>query len=339
MASAGPNSGGTFADDATVGTVEWLNPGDVVSSNNVRATAVLNTGSVSHYLKATNFGFSIPDSIVNGIVVEIERKENTAGANIRDNSLKIVKGGIISGDSLASASEWPTTEAYATYGGSTALWGLSWAYTDINDSGFGVAVSAKAVSGESLGSGQIDHIRITVYYTVAWTKGLSDSLTLSDSIAKSTGTPKADTVSLSDTIVKNYGKLFSDSVSLSDALVKSQGKGLSDSISLSDLLTTKGVGKSLSDSIALSDNFDRVVDFIRLYGDTVTLSDSIDKQFSLALSDSISLSDAKILAFGLNLADIIALSDSHFRTIVSTVLGSGRTIGTLSTSIRSKKEI
>lgn len=77
MASTlGPNGTGTGADDASVGTITWSNPGNITASDNTYATNL--TGcitSVSHYLKATNFGFSVPaGATITGITVEIERK-------------------------------------------------------------------------------------------------------------------------------------------------------------------------------------------------------------------------------------------------------------------------
>lgn len=119
-------------------------------------------GSVqTHYLKATNFGFSIPTgAAISGIVVEIERKESAANV-ARDNRVRIVKGGTIGTTDKASASEWPTTDTYATYGSDVDLWGETWTVADINSSNFGVAISAMGLGG---GTASIDHIRITVYY-------------------------------------------------------------------------------------------------------------------------------------------------------------------------------
>jgi hypothetical protein len=95
-----------------------------------------------------------------GIVVEIERK--ASGASVaQDNRVRIVKGGTIGTTDKASGSAWPTIDAYASYGADDDLWGETWTDSDINDSGFGVALSAIG-----LGNGQasVDHIRITVYY-------------------------------------------------------------------------------------------------------------------------------------------------------------------------------
>lgn len=165
MATAGPNNGGTFADDASVGTVAWSNPSNAQTSNDARATATsITTNVVSHYLKATNFGFSIPSgATIDGILVEIERSASTSNNN-KDNSIKIVKGGTIQGNEKAVADAWPTTDAYASYGGAADLWGLTWTPTDINAADFGVVVSAQSYSGGLLGA-RVDHIRITIYYT------------------------------------------------------------------------------------------------------------------------------------------------------------------------------
>lgn len=167
MASSGPNSGGTFADDATVGTQAWANPDNAASTDNSYAVAsrVLSAG-ISHYLKATNFGFSIPaGATIDGIYVEAEIKSSTTGSC--DYNIKIVKGGTISGDDLkrAASTYWPTSDTYVSWGGATALWGLTWSAGDINNSGFGVAIAAQI--GAIYQTCSIDHIRITVYYTAA----------------------------------------------------------------------------------------------------------------------------------------------------------------------------
>jgi hypothetical protein len=123
---------------------------------------VLTLNSPTHYLKATNFGFTIPGgSTIEGIVVEIEHKES--GSTVaKDNRVRIVKGGTIGSTDKASASEWPTSDAYASYGRFDDLWGETWSSTDINATDFGVALSA---IGLGAGTASVDHIRITVYYS------------------------------------------------------------------------------------------------------------------------------------------------------------------------------
>lgn len=138
-----------------------MNPSFAASSNDGYATASLSPSVQTHYLKATNFGFAIPvGAEIMGIVVEVERK--ASGASVaRDNRVRIVKGGAIGTTDKASASAWPTSDAYASYGSDSDLWGETWTRDDINASNFGVAISALALGS---GTASIDHIRITVYY-------------------------------------------------------------------------------------------------------------------------------------------------------------------------------
>jgi hypothetical protein len=163
--SSGPNSPSTGADDNSVGTTTWSGTSDIITSNNVSAAASINAGAVTHYLKATNFGFSIPTgATITGIVVEWERRRDPA-ADVVDNAVRIVKGGSIGSTNKASVTSWPSSDAYASYGSSSDLWGETWTASDINASTFGSVLSAKDNAGDSTGSARVDHVRITVHYT------------------------------------------------------------------------------------------------------------------------------------------------------------------------------
>lgn len=76
IAQTGPNSPATGSNNAGTGSLPWTNPGNITSTNNVYAS-VGTTGN-TNYLFGTNFGFNISTpSIIDGIVLEIERKEQT----------------------------------------------------------------------------------------------------------------------------------------------------------------------------------------------------------------------------------------------------------------------
>jgi hypothetical protein len=77
-----------------------------------------------------------------------------------DHAVRLMKGGVIGGSNLAAAGAWPTSDGYATYGGATQLWGLSWLPSDITASNFGAAIAARVQNGTA----RVDHMRITVYY-------------------------------------------------------------------------------------------------------------------------------------------------------------------------------
>lgn len=165
-ASSGPLSPGTMADDATVGTVAWASPDSAkVSDDNDAGPGAIGNGVASHYLKATNFGFSIPSgATITGVLAEVEGK--TVIGSIVENSVKLVKGGTISGNDKSTGASPAGADAYVSYGGSSDLWGVSLTPDDINSSGFGVAYSTIGAAPAG-GISTVDHIRITVYYTTA----------------------------------------------------------------------------------------------------------------------------------------------------------------------------
>ncbi|MEI6850998.1 MAG: polymorphic toxin-type HINT domain-containing protein [Candidatus Saccharibacteria bacterium] len=147
-ATQGPLSPRTVADDATVGTVAWTNPSDAMVSDDIWVTSGSGT---THYLKATNFGFSVPSgATINGIVVEVERKGWSAAYMVNDVNVKIVKSdGTVGATNRADTlTNWPySPDEYKSYGSSTDLWGESWAASDINDADFGVVLNAKKIQG------------------------------------------------------------------------------------------------------------------------------------------------------------------------------------------------
>lgn len=165
MTDTGAISPGTMADDNTVGTVAWANPDNAKVFDGVYSIAGIGEATTTHYLKATNFGFTIPvGSTIDGIIAEVDRKALGSGADIKDFSVKIVKAGSITGDDKAKT-DWWGGEAYISYGGTTDLWGVSWEYDDINSSDFGIVFSCKDYTFTTPSFAYVDHIRITVYYT------------------------------------------------------------------------------------------------------------------------------------------------------------------------------
>ena len=168
-----------MADDSSVGTRAWSNPDNAKVSDDVYTLCSGNNANntISHYLKATNFGFSIPTgATVDGITVEIEKKSlfYTSGQDYnRDYDIELVKGGVISSNNKAdTATDWPATDTYTSYGSSSDLWGLSLTPADINASDFGVVIAMKWFRVDAVAKPNVDHICITVYYTESGATGL-----------------------------------------------------------------------------------------------------------------------------------------------------------------------
>ena len=168
MVTQGPLSPATTVDDSSTGTIAWTNPNNSQVSDNVYTTATIGA-ETTHYLKATNFGFSVPtNATINGIVVEAEANVNDPGWIL--DYIRIVKSGLI-GSTNKTLQRYSTTDSYKSAGSSSDLWGETWTSTDINDSVFGVAIST--VQNGASRTISVDHIRITVYYMVPSLTGIS----------------------------------------------------------------------------------------------------------------------------------------------------------------------
>ncbi len=162
----------TAGNDDSVGTVAWGDPdyskvtGDSLYS---QALAITTAGTFqTNYLKASNFGFSIPTgATINGIKVEFNKDKFAGSSDVKDTEVKIVKGGSIGSTNKAeTTTDWSESFSYVDYGGATDLWGETWTAEDINLSTFGVVM---AVNLTKTAIARVDHIRITVYYTTAGT--------------------------------------------------------------------------------------------------------------------------------------------------------------------------
>lgn len=148
--------------------VNWANPANIGASDNQYATVTLALGQYSYRLKAQRFDFSaIPDgSTIDGILVEIERKINTAGFVCYDYRVQLLDAsGALIGDNKAGAIGWTTTDTFKSYGGSSDKWNASPTAAMVKDADFGVVLSARSAWGTLIA--YVDCIRVTVYYTVA----------------------------------------------------------------------------------------------------------------------------------------------------------------------------
>lgn len=146
-------------------TITWSNPQNACATAGSNASAALNNTATTHYLKATNLGFSLPSTAtINGIQVDVVRSETSnKGKHAIDSAARIIKSdGSIGTTDKSDPNTWATTTA--TYGGSADLWGETWTYSDINNSNFGFALSATA-NGNATPTAFVDTIKITVYYT------------------------------------------------------------------------------------------------------------------------------------------------------------------------------
>jgi hypothetical protein len=166
--TVGPNAPGLCANDTSVGTVTWSNPNNARVLDGVYAQANgMGAGAISYYLGGEVFGFSLPiNAVPIGIQVDLYCM-GTGTTTINDSSVSLVLGGSPAGSDKASATAWPVFPVIGTrtYGGAADLWGLSPTYSDINDAGFGIFISAQN-AGASMGTAYVDFVSITVTYSI-----------------------------------------------------------------------------------------------------------------------------------------------------------------------------
>lgn len=161
--------GGSVGITAISGSsTSWTNSSDAVIDDNTRASSTSTLSSIGNYtdyIVITNFGFSVPSgNLVEGIVVNVDRRSSSHTSAIADNSIRLVKNGIIVGDDKAYGGPWANYDINRSYGGAADLWGTTWDPADINNSNFGVAISAKLLFGTA-GFSEIDNVTITISST------------------------------------------------------------------------------------------------------------------------------------------------------------------------------
>jgi len=109
----------------------------------------------------------VPESAsIEGITVEVRK---ASGGYVVDDSVRIVKGGMIGSAERASTTEWGQDFAWVTYGGPDDLWGETWTPADVNADDFGVALSAlyTRTAGNTRAWAYVDQVRVTVHYSLA----------------------------------------------------------------------------------------------------------------------------------------------------------------------------
>ena len=168
MASSGPLSPGSSSQS---GGTSWSNStSGILASGGTRSDGgpVADSSSETSFLYGVGFGFAVPSSAtINGIVLEIRKRDDTGAGIPRDKTVTLLKAGTVSGDNKAeTTTDWSSFYSYVTYGSASDLWGTTWSYSDINNANFGAGISVTS-NGASSAWPTVDHIRITVYYTEA----------------------------------------------------------------------------------------------------------------------------------------------------------------------------
>lgn len=174
--SSGSKNGSLFTNVTCSGVGSWNNPANVATSNTIpsslSATILSGDDEISNYLYVQNFGFNIPaNAVVTGITVKIEGKQIGAdGSNtfVKDNSVYLLRNSSIIGNNHAFPWNWSGTFSNVVHGNPSDTWGAGLTAADINSPNFGVAINVnlKSTCCDQNLSANIDHVAITVFYTI-----------------------------------------------------------------------------------------------------------------------------------------------------------------------------
>lgn len=155
------------SDDAGVGTITWIDPGNITGSDNTWAVATLAASEVSHYAKGL-FSTPLPvpvGSRIDGIVLAIQKNRQSGIGTIRDSVVKLVKAGSVVGDNKADTlTDWNSSvDSEVTYGGVTDLWGTTWTLAEVTATDFGAVISASNGAIGLTDNARVDVMRVDIY--------------------------------------------------------------------------------------------------------------------------------------------------------------------------------
>lgn len=156
-------SGASWANITRV-TAKAASPGQSTSAS------VLSIGG-SKYIVVSGFDFSdIPDgSTIDGFEVRVNAVNDSGpGDSIIDRVyLRKVAGTNVGNNLGPGLTALTLTFSDRTFGGATALAGVSWSTAELKAAGFQVAVGVSEVSGESSTNCYVESVELRVYYTPA----------------------------------------------------------------------------------------------------------------------------------------------------------------------------
>lgn len=148
------------------GELKWGDGKTIVGTEIVRlstSNALLNR--TTHYLQTGDYGFNIPERAeIVGIEVHIEKKRSVLG-HVEDAEVRLTRNGTLVGENRATSQRWPAENQVTAYGTPTDLWGVTFTPADINNNGFGVAISALMKPFGNFQTAEIGAISITAYWT------------------------------------------------------------------------------------------------------------------------------------------------------------------------------
>jgi hypothetical protein len=138
--------------------IAWTSPANVSSPTNFASVDLTGGLRTSQYLNATQFGFNLSTGFtITGIGVSYDA--STTNQSQMGFGCQLLKNGSLVGSGECAVP--PTSVTTIAQGGPSDLWGTTWAVSDLNTAGFGVAFQAWVGRGGP--TVQVRHVVITIY--------------------------------------------------------------------------------------------------------------------------------------------------------------------------------
>ena len=167
----GFNYAGNSTNDSGTGSLAWSAYSDAWGPANDGFWATVSDSTpgtfYSNWLRTNSYGFAVPaNAIIKGIEVSVVA-DGQGGVGTYLDKINLARAGVVESTGKTDATPLSNYFDWHTYGGPSDLWGASWTPADINNNGFGVAVSARIVNGMGdYTAVDVDTAYIKVYYTV-----------------------------------------------------------------------------------------------------------------------------------------------------------------------------
>lgn len=162
-----PTSGAVVNDG---GNIFWNNPGNVVASDQARATTNRSAPGTSQWLYCSGFNFStVPDGVpITAIDVLVEKSKTGAAQPVVDNIIQLTKNGttLVGLNKADTVSDWPSgeTDQVVEYNFPASEAGNP-TVEEIKSPTFGVIIKVQWPEGVTLGvTARVDAVSVQIHY-------------------------------------------------------------------------------------------------------------------------------------------------------------------------------
>lgn len=296
--------------------LSWT-PSEINNSNFGAAFAVMDSkdgASQSHYLKATNFAFSIPaPATISGIKVQVEAKADVAAFSVHGDAyvdhVRITVYYVISGNLYSQTLTDALTTADTLIKIGTKL--LSEAITN---TGTFIRSTSRTLTEAITNSDTLTKLR-TAFST------LTEAIVNADGVIKLPGKVLIETVSAADTIVRTVARTLSEALTPVATFIRSMTRTLTEAIGTADTFLAQIVHAStLTEALTATDTFLRTM--ARSFTEAITNTDTFTaaRVLPFTFSEILTGTDSLIRSAGKTLIDGITQTASVIRSVGRTLL-------------------